>query len=369
MTFIFLLVYLGLSHICTTGAQMVQHGRCYKSSSVLICKNSMPTVDDLQFQDIQTVIMTHLSEGTWLYLNDSNPTTTGIQKVEVQSSDIFRVEPGYFAKISGTNKLKRLMLRNVKGSVVVDKSMLQGLAKSLNYLVVVNSLSVKVADLAELEVLTDLELSSTNVIGTPADFEKLLPRLRSLDIKNCNLNQLPWEAIVKWITENDSRRLKINGNSWICDCSIAALKRLQPGIVGSNLQKLTCGSPPNLAGRLLSDITEEELCPVAPPSKNDSAGGSLQPSGNGSGSEDGAGNAINPSMGNKGEVADVKSSGVRTEVIIAGTVVGALVLIFVVFIIVYKCRLYPKKKNREERTSKTHQNKRYVYVIADSISV
>lgn len=57
------------------------------------------------------------------------------------------------------------------------------------------------------------------------------------------------------------------------------------------------------------------------------------------------------------------ATGVRTEVIIAGTVVGALVLLFIIFIIVYKCRLYPKKKAKEERTTRTHQNKRYACVV------
>lgn len=204
---------------------------CFLHQSILICREEIPHGEDLQSPEIQTLVMSQLPEGTWLSLEEPQLAGSGIQKIEVQRSFIDKVETGYFAKVGGKNKLKRLILRNVQGSAVVDKNMLQGLEKSLNYLVVTNGLTVNIADLTEMEYLTDLELMGTKIVGTPADFEKLLPRLRSLDIRKCNLLQLPWEALAKWLTEGDSRRLKINDNDWICDCSMVKLKHLHPGFV------------------------------------------------------------------------------------------------------------------------------------------
>ena len=137
----------------------------------------------------------------------------------------------------------------------------------------------------------------------------------------------------------------------------------------SELQKLTCAGPDNLAGQQLSDLTEQDLCPegesdleqgiAKPPLETSSGTRNI-------GSEKSGGNVgtLNESAGGLQEDAltEVKSSGVRLEVIIAAVVIGVLVLAFIAFVIVYKCRL-SKKKSSEERTSRTHQNKRYVYVI------
>ncbi|EUB64028.1 Conserved oligomeric Golgi complex subunit [Echinococcus granulosus] len=337
-------------------------------------REEVPHGEDLQSPEIQTLVMSQLPEGTWLSLEEPQLASSGIQKIEVQRSFIDKVETGYFAKVGGKNKLKRLTLRNVQGSAVVDKNMLQGLEKSLNYLVVANGLTVNIADLTEMEYLTDLGLMSTKIVGTPADFEKLLPRLRSLEIKKCHLLQLPWEALAKWLTESDSRRLKINDNDWNCDCSMVKLKHLHPGVVENELQRLKCASPPNLAGKQLSELTDKDLCPEGEPDMKQGGGeDSLKASSSTSedgGDKSGSGSDsspadLGPSSGHQAEDGRARSSAMRTEVIIGGTVVGALVVAFIVFIIIYKCRLYPEKKNREERTSRTHQNKRYVNVIEE----
>lgn len=204
---------------------------CFQRSNVLICKGEMPYGEDLQSPEIQTLMISQLPEGSWLSLEAPQLAAAGIEKIEIQRSSINNVDPGYFAKVSGKNMLKRLTLKNVDGSVVVDRNMLQGLEKSLNYLIVINGLSVSIADLKTMENLRDLKLVSTKIVGTPADFEKLLPQLRSLDIRKCNLNHLPWEALANWITKSDSKSLKINDNSWICDCSMMKLKRLQPSVL------------------------------------------------------------------------------------------------------------------------------------------
>ncbi|CDS37590.1 SLIT and NTRK protein 5 [Echinococcus multilocularis] len=358
----------------TGSAQGMPKKGCFLHQLILICKEEVPHGEDLQSPEIQTLIMSQLPEGTWLSLEEPQLATSGIQKIEVQRSFIDKVETGYFAKVGGKNKLKRLTLRNVQGSAVVDKNMLQGLEKSLNYLVVANGLTVNIADLTEMEYLTDLGLMSTKIVGTPADFEKLLPRLRSLEIKKCHLLQLPWEALAKWLTESDSRRLKINDNDWNCDCSMVKLKHLHPGVVENELQRLKCAGPPNLAGKQLSELTDKDLCPEGEPDMKQGSGeDSLKASSStsedggdkrGSGSDSSVAD-LGPSSGHQAGDGRAKSGAMRTEVIIGGTVVGALVVAFIIFIIIYKCRLYPKKKNREERTSRTHQNKRYVNVIEE----
>ncbi|KAL5108027.1 SLIT and NTRK-like protein 6 [Taenia crassiceps] len=348
---------------------------CFHRQLILICKEEVPHGEDLQSPEIQTLVMSQLPEGTWLTLEEPQLASSGIQKIEVQRSFIDKVETGYFAKVGGKNKLKRLILRNVQGSAVVDKNMLQGLEKSLNYLVVTNGLTVNIADLTEMEKLADLELMDTKIVGTPADFEKLLPRLRSLNIRKCNLLQLPWEALAKWLTEGDSRRLKINDNEWICDCSMVKLKHLHPGVVESELQKLKCAGPPNLAGKQLFELSDEDLCPegemvAEQGGEKSSLEASSSTSGDSSARRDSGDNSgradLGPSSGQQGKADQPgKSGAMRTEVIIGGTVVGVLVVAFIAFIIIYKCHIYPKNKNREERTSRTHQNKRYVNVIEE----
>ncbi|KAL5970602.1 SLIT and NTRK-like protein 6 [Taenia solium] len=348
---------------------------CFLHQSVLICREEVPHGEDLQNPEIQTLVMSQLPEGTWLSLEEPQLASSGIQKIEIQRSFIDRVETGYFAKVGGKNKVKRLILRNVQGSAVVNKNMLQGLEKSLNYLVVTNGLTVNIADLTEMEYLTDLELMGTKIVGTSVDFEKLLPRLRSLDVKKCNLLQFPWEALAKWLTESESRRLKINDNDWICNCSMVKLKHLHPSVVKSELQKLKCAGPPDLAGKQLSELSDKDLCPEGEPDvEQRGEKGSLEASsstsadgsgGVGSGSNSGKAD-LGPSSGQQGKGdQEGKGGAMRIEVIIGGTVVGVLVVAFIIFIIVYKCRLYPKNKNREERTSRTHQNKRYVNVIEE----
>lgn len=137
------------------------------------------------------------------------------------------------------------------------------------------------------------------------------------------------------------------------------------------LQKLVCTGPQALAGRQLSDLTEKDLCPAGEiESEPNISKGSLEASRSTSDNEKtrGSGNIetigengndIGPSGGTQTEP---KKSQIRSEVIIAGTVVGVLILLFVVFFIVYKCR-HSRNRSKEERASRTHQNKRYVYVI------
>ncbi|VDM30889.1 unnamed protein product [Hydatigera taeniaeformis] len=314
----------------TGSTQVILKKGCTLHQSVLVCREVVPSGEDLQSPGIQTLVMSQLPEGTCLSLVDPQLATSGIQKIEVQRSFIDRVEEGYFAKVGGKNKLKRLTLRNVQGSAVVDRNMLQGLEKSLNYLVVTNGLKVNIADLTKMEYLSDLELMSTEVVGTAADFEKLLPRLRSLDIKKCKSLQLPWEALVKWLTESDARRLKINDNDWICNCSMAKLKHLQPGVVQSELQKLKCAGPPNIAGKQLFELSEKELCPEGeldmeqkgekgPLETSSSTRGDIS-GGSSSGSNIGGSNP-GISSGQQGKSDDGgKSGAMRTEVIIGGTV-------------------------------------------------
>ncbi|VDL21204.1 unnamed protein product [Hymenolepis diminuta] len=374
MKFLFHLhVFLSLLAL-TSNAQVQPQTGCSTHKTILICSGELPYGDDLQSPDLQTLVMSKLPEGTWLSLENPQLAAGGIQKIEIQRSSLGKVEPGYFASVSGKNKLKRLSFRNVDGSVVVDKNMLKGLEKSLNYLTVINGLTVNIADLADMEYLTDLELMSTKIIGTPADFEKLIPQLRSLEIKKCNLNQLPWEALAKWVANSETKRLRINDNHWICDCPMMKLKRLQPSVLESELQKITCAGPANLMGKQLSELTEKDLCPDGELELNQSLiGGSLEASGStsgdgrggGSNSGDNGSNGIGGSSGSESEEEKGTNVGVRTEVIIAGSVVGILVLAFVAFLIVYKCQLFPKSKSREERASRTHQNKRYVNVIEE----
>ncbi|KAM3186627.1 hypothetical protein ACTXT7_003928 [Hymenolepis weldensis] len=140
------------------------------------------------------------------------------------------------------------------------------------------------------------------------------------------------------------------------------------------LQKITCAGPANLMGKQLSELTEKDLCPDGELELNQGLlGSSLEASGSTSG--DGRGgssnsgdtrlNEIGGSSGSESEEEKGTNFGVRTEVIIASSVVGILVLAFVAFLIVYKCQLFPKNKSREERASRTHQNKRYVNVIEE----
>ncbi|VDO16036.1 unnamed protein product [Rodentolepis nana] len=130
-----------------------------------------------------------------------------------------------------------------------------------------------------------------------------------------------------------------------------------------------CAGPPKLEGKNLSELTEKDLCPVGEPDvSSGSSKNTLEASGSTSGQ--GQSGGLNPGGSGSNGVGGLqeggwkeeqtKEAGVRTEVIIAGAVVGVLVLAFVAFLIIYKYRLYPKSKSREERTSRTHQNKRYV---------
>ncbi|KAM7542639.1 hypothetical protein Aperf_G00000016980 [Anoplocephala perfoliata] len=377
----FLLSLLIISSLSTyySSAQVPPQTGCFQRSNILLCKGEVPRGEDLQSPEIQTLVLSQLPEGSWLSLEEPQLAAGGIQKIEVQRSSIGKVEPGYFANVSGKNKLRRLTMRNVDGPVVVDRNMLQGLEKSLNYLIVTNGLSVNIADLKAMEDLRDLELMNTKIVGTPADFEKLLPQLRSLDIRKCNLNQLPWEALANWITKSDSKRLKINDNSWVCDCSMMKLKQLQSSMLEGDLQKLTCAGPANLKGKQLSELTEKDLCPVDESEANNvGSKGTLEASGSTSGADRGSSSGSDTDTGGSesggisassgGDVKEntqVKTAGVRTEVIIAGSVVAFLILVFIIFIIIYKCRLFPKSKSREERASRTHQNKRYVNVIEE----
>ncbi len=224
------LLFISTLVITTASANLGSTG-CVLRSTLMICREAVPNSEDLDVDRLDALVINRLPENSWLSIGDPEFPGAGLQKVEIQRSSIGRIDPGYFAQISGTNKLKRLKFRMVKGPVVVDANMLKGLKMSLNYLQVENSLAVNIADLAEMEALTDLELVGTKLIGSNADFERLIPRLSSLEIKNCDIDTLPWEAVAQWVAKYDTVNLKINENDWKCDCSIAALKRLQPGVV------------------------------------------------------------------------------------------------------------------------------------------
>nr|CUU98892.1 hypothetical transcript [Hymenolepis microstoma] len=374
MKFLFNLLVISSVLVLTTKAQVQYKVGCTAHTSLLLCNGEQPYGDDLQSSELQTIVMSKLPEGTWLSLENPQMVAGGVQKIAIEYSSLAKVEPGYFESVSGRNKLKRLEFRNVKGPLVVDKNLLKGLEKSLNYLTVLSGLKVNIADLAEIEYLIHLDLISTTIVGTLADFEKLFLSLRSLEIKNCNVNQLPWDALAKWLTNGESKRLKIHENEWMCDCSMIKLKHLQPGVIQSDLQKMKCVGPQNPQNKQLSELTEKDLCPVGEPELG--PGSSKNPlEASGSTSGDGQGGSLN--LGGSGsngagglQEGDwkedrTKESGIRTEVIIAGAVVGVLVLAFAVFLIIYKYRLYPKSKSREERASRTHQNKRYVNVIEE----
>ncbi|VDO02183.1 unnamed protein product [Rodentolepis nana] len=231
MKFLFNLLVISSVLAFTTKAQSQYNVGCSKHKTLLLCTGEQPNEDDLQSSELQTIMMVKLPEGTWLSLEKPQVATGEIQKIEIKFSSLAKVDPGYFESVSGRNKLKRLEFRNVDGSLVLDKNVLKGLEKSLNYLSVFYGLKVNIADLTVLENLIHLDLINTTIIGTLADFEKLLQPLRSLEIKDCNVNQLPWDALAKWVSSGESKRLKIHENKWMCDCSIAKIKHLQSGII------------------------------------------------------------------------------------------------------------------------------------------
>lgn len=204
---------------------------CKDRFPMLTCSGTVPTEDDFNQRSFESLYLTRLPEGSWLTVGDPDFSGGSIQKIEVRQSNIGRIDPGYFAKVSGPNKLRRLHFRSVSGEVVVDKKILQGLEMSLNYLQVQGGLSVNIADMAAMEALSDLELINTKIIGTVEDFERIIPRLNSLEIRDCQMDSLPWKTVAKWVSENKAASLKINGNMWNCDCSIAVLKRLGEGVV------------------------------------------------------------------------------------------------------------------------------------------
>lgn len=187
----------------------------------------MPARDDLPEQ-ITALIASKLPDGTWLSsVDESSDDDYGtLQKIEIQKSSIDKIDPGYFANLAGRNKLKKLMLRAVTGSVVVDKAMLQGLTKSLTHLSVLSSIRVDLEAVSDLDGLTELEIVNANIVGNPSSLAMILRNLRSLTVSHTNISTLPWDALTQWVEEDKTRSVKIFENEWNCDCSMAAIKRL-----------------------------------------------------------------------------------------------------------------------------------------------
>ncbi|KAL7059624.1 hypothetical protein AAHC03_013453 [Spirometra sp. Aus1] len=110
----------------------------------------------------------------------------------------------------------------------------------------------------------------------------------------------------------------------------------------STFSQLTCGSPAVLKGRDLRELTQAELCPPT-----ESPVEAARPGGQKTPDEVG---------GEDTEALDV-TKGIRTEVIIAGAVVGALIFAFALFIIGYKIHL--SRRDKRVRNGPMHQSKRY----------
>uniref|UniRef100_A0A0X3Q5C1 Uncharacterized protein n=2 Tax=Schistocephalus solidus TaxID=70667 RepID=A0A0X3Q5C1_SCHSO len=313
--------------------------RLYKQ--ILMCQGQLPKPYELT-EDVAKVIIHRLPDDAWLSNPEEDFPDRNIEQIEIRSSKIGRIEEGFFNRLSGPNSLKKLALQGVSGSAVLDAKTLDGLSSSLNELRVVGKVGVDLDAVRNLSALTELELHNANTSPMPKGFLASLPMLRVLELVNSNLSTLPWSSLIQWANEDRTRGLRISNMVVDCDCGVLVLTEQDPTRFTNTISQLTCGSPPELKGRDLRELTQAELCPPI-----ESPVEPVRPSPQ---------KPPNEVRGEDPETLDVMK-GIRTEVIIAGAVVGALIFAFAVFIIGYKIHL--SRKDKRVRNGPMHQSKRY----------
>nr|VZI18895.1 unnamed protein product [Spirometra erinaceieuropaei] len=312
-----------------------------------MCQGQLPKPYELT-EDVAKVIIHRLPDDAWLSNPAEDVADRNIEQVEIRSSKIGHIEEGFFSRLSGPNSLKKLALQGVSGSAVLDSRTLDGLSSSLNELRVAGKIAVDLKAVRNLSVLTELELHNVNTSPMPEGFLASLPMLRVLELVNSNLSALPWKSLIEWANEDRTRGLRISNMAVDCDCSTLVLLEQEPDRLINTFSQLTCGSPAVLKGRDLRELTQAELCPPT-----ESPVEAARPGGQKTPDEVG---------GEDTEALDV-TKGIRTEVIIAGAVVGALIFAFALFIIGYKIHL--SRRDKRVRNGPMHQSKRYCHVVSE----
>ncbi|VDN15682.1 unnamed protein product [Dibothriocephalus latus] len=194
-----------------------------------MCQGQLPQPDELK-EGINKVIIHRLPDDAWLSSPEGDFPERAIEQIEFRSSKIARIEDGFFSRLSGPNRLRKLTFQGVTSSAALDAKTLAGLGSSLNELKVVGKVDVDLNAVGNLSALTELALLNANASPMPEGFLASLPMLRVLEVVNSNLSTLPWSSLIQWANEDRTRGLRISNMVVDCDCRALVLAEQDPAL-------------------------------------------------------------------------------------------------------------------------------------------
>uniref|UniRef100_A0A0C9SEH4 Putative toll-like receptor 5 n=1 Tax=Amblyomma americanum TaxID=6943 RepID=A0A0C9SEH4_AMBAM len=98
-----------------------------------------------------------------------------------------------------------------------------------------------------------LDLYRNNLTSLPSDFSADMPVLRSVTVEHNQITTLSRETFAP-LADNEENSVRLTGNPLRCDCNLRFALSYPPSWLGA-----ACETPEQLNGRLLKDLTEEQL--------------------------------------------------------------------------------------------------------------
>ncbi|XP_011297718.1 leucine-rich repeat-containing protein 15 [Fopius arisanus] len=156
---------------------------------------------------------------------------------------------GELSSFPNLQHLKDLRLRSMPDLVAVESGAFSNL-EALEYLY--------------LDDCPKLRIISENALVQHTNHGAIWPPLKGLDISDNALEYIPSTLLGRW---DKLEQLDLTNNQWGCDCDNQflvgnLLPKLGKPLLGDNMKKLYCASPPEHAGKTLVSLANRKLrCP------------------------------------------------------------------------------------------------------------